>query len=101
MVADADLPDPMREHRAPPPHEAVAPGEDVRRAHEEVAVEILARKQSILDTKFNGRRQSMESLLEEMKGDSDFSDCPEIFDWAWDEASGQFLEAPARKVEFK
>lgn len=84
-----------------PPHEAVAPDEEMKRAHREVAEEVLARKQAILDERFNGKVQTMDALLKEMAADCDLSDCPTVFDYAWDEATQQFLETKPRKVEFK
>jgi hypothetical protein len=43
----------------------------------------------------------MKELLEEMAADSDFSDCPEHFDWKWCDKAGDFIKAEPRKVEFK
>jgi len=101
MEGAGDVEREARETAGPAPHEAIDEEASARMACREIAFEILGRKQGILDAKFNGRRQSMESLFEEMRTDSDQSDVPKVFDYLWDEASGDFVPTVARKVEFK
>lgn len=90
-----------RQTADPAPHEAVDEAASVRMANRETAREILGRKQALLDAKFNGKVQTMESLLQEMREDSDLSDCPDHFDWKWCDQAGDFIKAESRKVEFK
>jgi hypothetical protein len=43
----------------------------------------------------------MKELIEESMADSDYSDCPDHFDWKWCDQAKDFIKAEARKVEFK